>query len=350
MYIIKLMDEYDFADDIAIENKILSINRVLDDIINKNINYDKIIEISIEELIKSSQNFLLKNKIYNLEYYLETITQNYLLTDDLLFLRNIFNLYKENLRIQDLYDLYYESIKNNYFISFKYLTDILENNSSIELLCYINNSVEFLKYLLLKNKIKKNTETFFKAIYYNCVEFLEELHNNKCDYDLNELITIFIPYKCFKFLNDNGYDLQENISENYLLQIIRNFNYKYFLYYLDNNFYYNYNIIYNIIDDYYDIFSIYLNRISKYIKFIEFNDNKFYILDNVYFFGCGDITFSTTTEIKNLYNDYIKTLYNKNKKDIQNLKDLVSLLFKMKIYLQDKTNNPLHNEETKKDI
>ena len=29
------MDEYDFADDIAIENKILSINRVLDDIINK---------------------------------------------------------------------------------------------------------------------------------------------------------------------------------------------------------------------------------------------------------------------------------------------------------------------------
>lgn len=155
------MDEYDFADDIAIENKILSINSVLDDIINKNINYDKIIEISIEELIKSSQNFLLKNKIYNLEYYLETITQNFLLTDDLLFLRNIFNLYKENLRIQDLYDLYYESIKNNYFISFKYLTDILENNSSIELLCYINNSVEFLKYLLLKNKIKKKYRNIF---------------------------------------------------------------------------------------------------------------------------------------------------------------------------------------------
>lgn len=339
------MDDYDFADDIVIENKILSINKVLNNIVNKNINYDKIIEISIEELIKNSQHFLLKTKIYNLEYYFETISQNYLLTDDLLFLKNIFNLYKENLRIHDLYDLYFESIKNNYFISFKYLTDILEYNTSIELLCYVNNSVEFLKYLLLKNKIKNNTETFFKAIYYNCVEFLEELHNNKCDYDLNELMTIFIPYKCFKFLNDNGYNIQDNISENYLLQIIRNFNYEYFLYYIDNNFYYNYDIMHNFIDDFYDVFSIYLNRISKYIKFIEFNDNKYYILDNNYFFGCDEISFSTTTEIKNVYNDYIKTLYKKNNKNIQNLKDLITLLFKMKIYLQDKTNNPLNNEK-----
>ena len=339
------MDEYDFADDIVIENRILIINNLLDDIINKNKNYDKIMKISIEELIKNSQNFLLDNNIYNLEYYFEKITQNYLLTDDLLFLRNIFYLFEKDFRIQDLYELYFKSIKNNYFISFKYLTDILEYNSSIELLCYINNSVEFLKYLLLKNKIKKNAETFFKAIYYNCVEFLEELHNNKCDYDLNKLTAIFIPYQCFKFLNENDYNIQNNISENYLLQIIKTFNYEYFLYYVDNNFYYNYNIIYPIIENYYNIFNNYLYRTSNSIKFVNFNDNKFYILDNIYFFGCGDITFSTTTEIKNLYNDYNKTLYKKNIKDIQNLKDLISLLFKIKIYLQDKINNKLYNKK-----
>lgn len=329
------MDDYDLADDLIIKKNYISIEEILKDIIYKNINYEKIKKITIEELIKNSQNLLLEEKIYNLEYYSTTITQNYLLTNDLLFLMNIFKKYDEELKIQDLYDIYFESIKNNYFISFKYLSNVLEYNSSIELLCYINNLSEFLKYLLSKNKIIKNSETFFKAIYYNCFDFLEELHNNKCIYDLSELRTIFIPYKCFKFLNENHYNIKENIPNDYILQIIRNFDYNYLEYFINNGFNYTYDIIYPLIDYYYNIFNNYLNNINNSVKYVNFNDTRFYLFEKIYFLGSENITFSTTTDIKNFYNNYIETLDIKgDNKDVEYLKNLVSLLLQMKNNLQ----------------
>lgn len=324
------MEDYIFAECEETKNDV-----ILNEIIYENKNHNKIKNITIENLICCSQKLNLKQNIYNLTNL--NITQNYVLTNDLLLLKKIFDVYNDKIKINDLYDLYFESVQHNYLISFKYLFDIIEYNSSIEDLSYENNSTDILNFLLLKNKIKLNSETFYKTIKNNCLEFLKILHQKKCVYDLNHFIMLYIPFDCFQFLNENDYKFKNKISENYISQILKHFDYEYFKYFIEQHFYYNHEIIGNLLNYYYNTFKNFLDKVSNTVKNIQFNDNKLCIIEHICYFGFGTLTLYSKTEIKNFYNDYLKSLnITKDKTNIKHLKNLVLLLFKMKTLLEEK--------------
>ena len=342
------MDDYDLADDLM-EKKTVSNLEIIKNIIFKNEDFSKINNINVEELIKITQHLEI-NEYYYLNYNIENcITQNFLLTEDLLYLKKIFESYEKKIKLKKIYSMYYNTIKKNYFISFKYLTNILEYNTSIETQCYTYKAIYFLQYLLSLNKIKLNSVTFFKSVYFNCYDFLKILHDKKCPSDMEQFIPCFISFDCFKFLNINNYDLKNNISKNYLLQIINSFDYEYYVYYIDNGYEYDYEYIYVYLNKYYMAFYNYLIRIPKTTKTIDINDNKYFIFDYIYYFMYAHVEFSTTTDIKNFYMQYLNFIDAKPN-NVENLKNIVVLLLNMKNYLIDNTKNPIILDEEKKII